>query len=66
MLCYYYFNNNEATNEKIMNNLNTKENRVTILNRIALDGVNLSEFNEDQSSEIIKMYAAVCFSEKLI
>lgn len=63
---YYIPTEAKQLNEKLMNNLNTKENRVTILNRIALDGVNLSEFSEDQSKEIIKTYAAVCINEELI
>ena len=49
-----------------MTNLNTQANRTTILNRIEKDGVNLSEFNESQQSDLIKTYAAVCLNEGLI
>ena len=36
-----------------MTNLNTQANRTTVLNRIEKDGVNLSEFNESQQSDLI-------------
>ena len=49
-----------------MTNLNTKANRNTILNRIEKDGVNLSEFNEDQKIQLIKVYAATCLNEGII
>ena len=49
-----------------MTNLNTQANRTAILNRIEKDGVNLSEFNEDQKIQLIKVYAATCLNEGII
>lgn len=49
-----------------MSDLNNKENREVILNRIEKDGVKLSEFGKAQKIEIIKTYAAVCLIENLI
>tara|TARA_R110002124_G_scaffold116164_1_gene272448 strand:- start:1376 stop:1525 length:150 start_codon:yes stop_codon:yes gene_type:complete len=49
-----------------MTNLNTQENRDTILNRIEKDEVKLSEFNKNQKIELIKTYTAVCLNEGLI
>lgn len=48
------------------NSINTQTNRAVILDTIEAHGVNLSEFNEEQKVEIIKAYAAFCYSEGLI
>ena len=60
-----YYNPTEANNPRpeIMINLNTKANRVAILNRMEKDGVSLKEFSKDQKIEIIKTYAAVCLRD---
>lgn len=48
------------------NSINTQENRNTILNTIESHGIDLSEFTEEQKVEIIKTYAALCYSEGFI
>lgn len=48
------------------NPINTQENRNIIQDKIKSHGINLSEFAEEQKIEIIKAYAALCYSDGLI
>jgi hypothetical protein len=48
------------------NPINTQANRNAILDTIESHGINLAEFTEEQKVEIIKSYAALCYSDGLI